>query len=247
MSVLKDFEHRLEAILEGFFAKQFKSGVQPVEIAKKLVREMDSNRTISVSKLYVPNHYTILISEPDAERIKPFEKTLVSEFQSFLISHAKKEGYELLGRPQIAVKAAPRLSLGEVLIESTLESIESREFEVEKKAEGTHALQPKDKIELAGEAYLIRFGPGGETRFSLSDPVIKIGRSADNHIVIADPNVSRYHARIESAGAEHLIKDLKSTNGTFVNGARIGEHVLKNGDTIAIGTTKLHFRRDAGV
>ncbi|NCO65094.1 MAG: hypothetical protein COW32_07010 [Candidatus Aquicultor secundus] len=230
MSVLKDFEHRLEALFEGFFAKQFKSGIQPVEIAKKLVREMDAHRTISVSKLYVPNRYSILISEADAERIKPFETTLVSEFQSFLIAHAKKEGYELLGRPQIAIKAVPRLSLGEVLIESTLES---REPGVEK--------------EGAGDAYLVRSGAGGETKFLLADTTIKIGRAADNHIIISDPNVSRYHARIESVGAQHLIKDLESTNGTFVNGAKVDERRLKNGDTIAIGTTKLYFRREAGV
>ncbi len=244
MSVLKDFEHRLEALFEGFFAKQFKSGVQPVEIAKKLVREMDAHRTISVSKLYVPNRYSILISEADAERIRPFETTLVSEFQSFLMAHAKKEGYELLGRPQITIEAKPKLSLGEVIIESTLES---RESGPEKVVDGTRIMKPGSDLAPQGDAYLIRSGAGGETKFLLTGPVIKIGRAADNHIIIPDPNVSRYHAKIESVEGQHLLKDLGSTNGTFVNGAKAGERRLKNGDTVAIGTTKLYFRREAGV
>ncbi len=244
MSVLKDFEHRLEALFEGFFAKQFKSGVQPVEIAKKLVREMDAHRTISVSKLYVPNHYSILLSEADAGRIQPFETTLVSEFQSFLMAHAKKEGYELLGRPQITIEARPKLSLGEVIIESTLES---RESGAEKAVDGTRIMKPSGGLALQGDAYLIRSSPGGETKFLLTEPVIKIGRAADNHIIIPDPNVSRYHARIEGIGGQHLLKDLESTNGTFVNGAKVDERRLKNGDAVAIGTTKLYFRRETGV
>ncbi|MBI4734247.1 MAG: DUF3662 domain-containing protein, partial [Rubrobacteridae bacterium] len=99
MSLLKDLEQRFETLFEGFFTRQFKSGVQPVEIAKKLSREMDGHRAIGVSKIYVPNHYIIHLNVQDAERLKPFERTLIGELQTFLLEHAHKEGYELLERP----------------------------------------------------------------------------------------------------------------------------------------------------
>lgn len=244
MSLLREFEQKLEAVLEGFFARQFKSGVQPIEIAKKLVRSMDANRTISVSKLYVPNRYTILLSENDLEKLKPFEKTLVKELQGFLLAHARKEGYELLGRPQIELKGAPELSLGEIIIESSLESrdIEPEElewFEAPRRATaGTGA---------SGAAYIVMVGAGTEKKFLLSGSNVKIGRSSDNHIVIPDPNASRRHAEIVNEGTRYFLKDLGSTNGTYVNGSKVKERDLKDGDKIAIGATKFYFRREAGV
>lgn len=244
MSLLRDLEQRLESLFEGFFAKQFKSGVQPVEMAKKLVREMDNNRTISVSKLYVPNHYTILISEADAERIAQFEKNLVGEFQSFLISHAKKEGYDLVGRPLIEFESTPRLSLGEIIITSALES---REAEPVETIERTRVVLPQRSTQPTRKAYLVRFSDHGETRIELAGHTTRIGRSADNHIVVPDPNVSRHHAQIESTAAGFVLRDLESTNGTLVNGAKVAEHALRVGDTVAIGTTKFAFRREPGV
>ncbi|MBE0447340.1 MAG: DUF3662 domain-containing protein [Actinobacteria bacterium] len=244
MSLLRELEQRLEALFEGFFTRQFKSGVQPVEIAKRLTRAMDGNRTISVSKIYVPNRYTIIVSAADAEKLKPFERTLISEFQSFLISHAKKEGYEIVGRLEIELKEDPGRSLGELVIES---SLESRDTGPEAAIEGTRVITPETALAGTKRAYLIRVGPGGETKYALTTHSFKIGRAPDNDIIIPDPNVSRHHAHIESISARHVLKDLNSTNGTLVNGTRVNEHTLKEGDIIVIGTTKFRFRREYGI
>ncbi len=243
MSLLREFEQRIESLLEGFFTRQFKSGVQPVEIAKKLVREMDAHRSISVSKVYVPNHYVIVTSEKDAEKLKPFEKTLISEFQNFLVSHAKKEGYDLLGLPQIEFKNSPKLLLGEIVIESYLES---REVDTAKTG-GAKMVETDVDLGAKKDAYLVRADADKETRLLLTAISTKIGRASDNQIVIPDPNVSRYHARVENLGSRYILKDLASTNGTFVNGTKVDERILKNGDVIMIGTTKLQFRRESGV
>ncbi|MCL6471492.1 MAG: DUF3662 domain-containing protein [Firmicutes bacterium] len=240
MSLLRDFEQRIESLLEGFFVRQFKSGVQPVEIAKKLVREMDTHRSISVSKVYVPNRYTIIISEKDAERLKPFEKTLISEFQDFLLTHAKREGYEIVGTPRIDFNSSPELTLGEIIIKSSLESRDTAASQVDAKAH--RKTQPIEK-----HVYLLRAGGGSDSKFLLPETTTKIGRSSDNSIVIPDPNVSRHHATVEKIGSQYILKDLDSTNGTFVNGMRVGERILKHGDVITIGTTKLQFRRESGV
>jgi len=243
LSLLREFEQKLEAVLEGFFTRQFKSGVQPIEIAKKLVRSMDANRTISVSKLYVPNRYTILLSENDLEKLKPFEKTLVTEFQGFLLAHARKEGYELLGRPKIELEGTPELSLGEIIIEN---SLESRGIDLEELEWFEPSRERPAEVD-SGAAFIVMIGAGTEKKFLLSGSNVKIGRSSDNHIVIPDPNASRRHAEIVNEGAKYLLKDLGSTNGTYVNGSKIKERELKDGDKIAIGATKFYFRREAGV
>jgi len=241
LSLLRELEQRLESLLEGFFTRQFKSGVQPVEIAKKLTRAMDGNRTISVSKIYVPNHYIVLLNADDAEKFRPFEKTLISEFQAFLASHAKREGYELIGRPKIEFEVDPDLLLGELAIKSILES---REAGPEEAIDGTRILRP-GPISIEEERfYLVRVGPGGETRILLTGDSIGIGRAPDNTIVVPDPNVSRYHARIESTAAGYMLKDLNSTNGTLINGTKVYEQSLREGDIITVGTTRLHFRRE---
>lgn len=243
MSLLRELEQRLEALFEGFFTRQFKSGVQPVEIAKKLTREMDAHRTVSVKKVYVPNRYVIYMSPEDAEKLRPFAATLITELRGFLMAHAKKEGYELVGRPAIELKADERLKLGELALKS---SLESRGESPAEEPEST-TVRPPAKPAAARHAFLVRAERGGETKFQLTGRTVGIGRAPDNAVVIPDPNVSRHHASIEHAGAEYVLRDQGSTNGTFVNGVKVGERALKEGDTIVIGTTRLHFRRERRV
>jgi hypothetical protein len=241
VSLLKDLEQRFETIFEGFFARQFKSGVQPVEIAKKLSREMDEHRTIGVSKVYVPNHYIIHLNAKDAERLKPFERTLISELQSFLVEHARKEGYVLLERPLLEFLQSDKLTLGELRVESRIASPASDNQE---EIEQTSVKPPAtgEQMHKNRQPYLILVDPFGETVIKIEERVIDIGRSSENRIAIDDPNVSRQHAAIEEKNGRWTISDLESTNGTFVNGARIKKHVLRNGDTITIGITKLQYR-----
>jgi hypothetical protein len=253
VSLLKDLEQRFETLLEGFFARQFKTGVQPVEIAKKLSREMDTHRTISVSKVYVPNKYVIHVSVQDSERLKPFERTLLSELQSYLLEHAAKEGYNLVERPRLELKSTDDLILGQLRIESSLTSPRTdnaENIDTGKDAKSIDAFQNIDKTLVKTpsqtsqrQVYLVRIDPSGETVIPIVGGYISIGRSEENTVIIEDPNVSRQHALVEKTDGRFIIRDLESTNGTFVDGSRIEKHALHNGDTITIGTTKLQFRR----
>jgi predicted component of type VI protein secretion system len=254
VSLLKDLEQRFETLLEGFFARQFKTGVQPVEIAKKLSREMDTHRTISVSKVYVPNKYIIHVSVQDNERLKPFERTLLSELQSYLLEHAAKEGYNLVERPRLELKSTDDLILGQLRVESSLTSPcadNAENIDKVKSAEKSmDAFQNIDKTLVKTpsqtnrrQVYLVRIDPSGETVIPVVGEYISIGRSEENTVIIEDPNVSRQHALVEKKDGRFIIRDLESTNGTFVDGCRVEKHALHNGDTITIGTTKLQFRR----
>src|SRR3954452_8140443 len=100
MSVLRSIESKLESLFEGVFGRAFRANVQPVELARKLVKEMDEHRNVSVSRVYVPNEYTIYLSPADREQFKDFEFSLLEELQEYLAAHARREDYVLLSPPR---------------------------------------------------------------------------------------------------------------------------------------------------
>src|SRR3954451_3252941 len=101
MSVLRNIEHKLERLFEGVFGRAFRTHVQPVELARKLAKEMDEHRSVSVSRVYVPNEYTIFLSNGDRQQFVSYEGSLVGELQEYLTEHARREGYALLTPPRV--------------------------------------------------------------------------------------------------------------------------------------------------
>ena len=77
MSVLRSIESKLESLFEGVFGRAFRSNVQPVELARKLVKEMDDHRSVSVSRVYVPNEYTVYLSPGDRDQFADYEDSLL--------------------------------------------------------------------------------------------------------------------------------------------------------------------------
>src|SRR5437899_3443373 len=105
MSVLRNIESKLESLFEGVFGRAFRANVQPVELARKLVKEMDDHRMVSVSRVYVPNEYTIYLSLEDREQFESYEASLRVELQEYLAEHARREGYVLLSPPTVLVES----------------------------------------------------------------------------------------------------------------------------------------------
>src|SRR5205814_4621761 len=99
MSVLRTIESKLESLFEGVFGRAFRSNVQPVELARKLVKEMDDHRSVSVSRVYVPNEYTIYLSPADRDQFADYEDSLCEELGDYLTEHARRERYVLLTTP----------------------------------------------------------------------------------------------------------------------------------------------------
>ncbi len=112
MSVLRTIESKLESLFEGVFGRAFRTNVQPVELARKLVKEMDDHRTVSVSRVYVPNEYTIYLSPPDREQFADFEDSLRDELQDYLTEHARRESYVLLTLGTVKLETDADLDLG---------------------------------------------------------------------------------------------------------------------------------------
>ena len=111
--VLRSLEQKLESLLEGVFGRAFKANVQPVELARKLAKEMDEHRTISVSRVYVPNEYVLYLSTGDREQFSGYEASLLGELQEYLIEHARREGYALLTQPRVLMETDSDLQIGE--------------------------------------------------------------------------------------------------------------------------------------
>src|ERR671920_1771009 len=104
MSVLKSIEAKIEGLFEGVFGRAFRTHVQPVELARKLAKEMDDHRTISVSRVYVPNEYTVYLSPEDREQFESYEASLKGELQDYLAEHARREQYALMTPPRVLME-----------------------------------------------------------------------------------------------------------------------------------------------
>jgi hypothetical protein len=248
MSVLKSLESKIAGLVEGAFGRAFRSEVRPVEIARKLVREMEEHRAVSVSKTYVPNEYAVYLSPADRERFGDYEDALVGELAGYLLEHARAEKLALLSRPRVEFRTDERLALGEFGIQARLvrppedaaakpEQGEAGHTMIYKAQREPEPLNPHVPQHLRRALVLV-----DGKRMVVNAEGAVLGRSRDCDIVLGDANVSRHHAEIRPAGEGWTIADLGSTNGVLVNGRRVrGAVPLAAGDQVELGTSTLRF------
>jgi hypothetical protein len=250
VSVLRSLEEKLAGLVEGTFSRAFKSEVRPVEIARKLAREMDQHKVVSLSRTYVPNEYTVWLSERDREQFSGYEEDLREELAAYLLEHARRERVSLITRPEIDFRTDERLRLGEFGIQARLVRHDDERGEPVRADEGhTQVYSTADRIserlaephprraraQLRHEGRAIILGSQG----------VVLGRSRECDVVLEDENVSRRHAEVRPSGGSWIVRDLGSTNGVKVNGRRIdGPQSLHAGDRIRLGLSDLIFEED---
>jgi hypothetical protein len=249
MSVLRNLESKLQGLVEGTFSRAFKSEVRPVEIARKLAREMEDNKVVSLSRTYAPNEYAVWLSEEDREQFSGYEDELRRELSGYLLEHARREKIALLSRPAISFKTDDRLRLGEFGIQARLvrpDEDPSSEAPIQGDEGHTQVYTVSERLSKPLQApdhrrRSARLRIQGRTAIVPSEGGV-LGRSRDCELVVDDPNVSRQHAEVRPSGAQWTVRDLGSTNGIKVNGRRVtAAQSLKHGDTIELGTTKIVF------
>jgi hypothetical protein len=250
MSVLRNLEAKLGGLVEGAFGRAFKSSVQPVELAHKLAKEMEDNQMVSVSRVYVPNHYRIFLSPQDRQQFSSYEAALRKELSDYLLEHARQEGLALTSRPQIELHTDERLELGEFGIQAQLLAGPEPE-PAEAAPAGPSAGDFGHTMVYSPDREVRRLEPepdrrqallvGDGRRSVLSGSVAVIGRSRECDVVVSDPNVSRRHAELRHGPEGWSVADLGSTNGVKVNDRRVEEAALRPGDRIRIGVTDLTF------
>ena len=247
--MLRNLESKIAGLVEGTFSRAFKSEVRPVEIARKLAREMDEHRVASISRTYVPNEYAVWLSPRDREHFEGYEEELRAELAGYLLEHARSERVALLTAPRIEFKTDERLRLGEFGIQARLvrpaddpdtdppgqgdyghTMVHSTADRVAEPLAEPHPRRATAKLRLDGRTTIVP--AEGAT----------LGRSRDCEVVVDDPNVSRRHAEVRPSGGRWTVRDLGSTNGIKINGRRVeGAQSLHAGDTIEMGTSRLTF------
>jgi hypothetical protein len=248
MSVLRNLESKLATLVEGTFSRAFKSEVRPVEIARKLTREMEEHKVQSLSRVYAPNEYAVWLSPDDRKQFEGYESDLATELSGYLMEHARRERIALVTAPKISFRTDDRLRLGEFGIQARLVKPAEDESRPPSQGDEGHTMVYTASERLAeplrepdhrrGSARL-RY-EGKTTVLTAGGGVI--GRSRDCDVQLQDQNVSRRHAEVRPSGGSWIVRDLGSTNGVKVNGRRIqGPQSLKRGDTIELGTARVTF------
>lgn len=247
MSVLRNLEAKIENLVQGMFSRAFKSHVQPVELAHKLAKEMEEHKSVSVSRVYVPNEYYVYLSSADREQFSSYEAALKNELAEYLLDHAREQGLALIARPSITFKTDNRLRLGEFGIQPQMVR-SPEEGQAPEPAEAGHTMiysaqqapaqsQEPSPQDIERQALLV----GEGKRTPLTAGRVMIGRSHDCDLILDDPNVSRRHAEVRQEGGDWVVADLGSTNGVKVNGRRVDEATLEPGDELTLGVSKLSF------
>ena len=223
MGLLDRFEQRVDRMVNGAFAKAFKAEVQPVELAAALQRELDERAAIvSRGRTVVPNIFTVSLATEDFDRLTVYAETLQVELEGLAREYAEEQRYTFLGPVAVTMQLNDQLDTGMFDIGS----------------EARAAASARHRGSAFTSATLVA-APGSE--YPLGKGTTRLGRGADADIRIDDPGVSRHHCDIV-IGSDAVLRDLGSTNGTFVDGVQVNERVLRDGSSIKLGSTSLTFR-----
>jgi hypothetical protein len=252
MSVLRNLESKIADLVEGTFGRVFRSEVRPVELARGLVKEMEQHKTVSVSRVYVPNEYVVWLSPEDRGRFEGVEHEIGDELGAYVLEHARREKLALVSRPQVSFDTDDNLRLGEFGIQARLvravadaaqpaaeqgdhghTMVYSTSDRLREQLDQPRGPAPTGRAMVLAEGKRMAIGPGGAV----------IGRSRECAVTLGDPNVSRRHAEIHPDGqGGWFIEDLGSTNGVKVNGRQITSATpLEPGDRIGLGTSDIRF------
>ncbi len=218
--VLRNLEDRLERLVEGTFARIFRTGLQPVEVGRRLVKLLDANRTLDVrGRAIGPNRFVVEVSPQDHERFAQIQESLISELRATVRSHAQDGNVRFMGPVLIELVEAEDLRVGMFRVDPRFDET------------STEAVPPSF-IEL----------PDGR-RIALGKEPATIGRLPESTVVLTDPNASRHHAELRADGDSYELVDLDSTNGSKVNGSKVHRQLLADGDLLTFGTITIAFRQ----
>ena len=269
MNPLKSLETTIANLVEGGFGRLFRAEVRPLELARKLAREMDEHRTASLSNVYAPNEYSVWLSPQDRARYEGVEREVIDELCAYLLEHARREELILPSPPLISFHIDDHLALGEFGIQARLVRPDGRSDEPPRQPEPDKPIPPSPPEEH-GQTMIystsarrdgVPARPGGDPidqaharraprallavggrRLIVPPGGGTIGRSRDCDVVLEDAGASRRHAEIRPLPDGWTLRDLDSTNGVRVNGQPLrGAQALRPGDRVEIGSTEIVF------
>jgi hypothetical protein len=253
MAGLSTIERFLERLFERPAARLFHARIQPVQVQRRIERAMETERLSGADRTLVPNVFTVRLHPDDLEPLRAIAASLVAELADAALAFARRHAYTVLDRPRVDLVADPAVDTGEIRVDTGWIDRAGRA--------GAEALAATDAAEAGVEEPSVRHdetmvfhpptpplpravlrvvGPDrGERRVALESHVVTIGRASDNGLVLADARASRHHVRLQVRQGRLVLTDLGSTNGTRVNGVRVDEVALGEGDRIELGDSTL--------
>lgn len=257
MGFFSGLEGGLEKYIEGFFRDKFRGRVQPLEIARKLAREMRDRKRVSVNLVYAPNEYEVYLNPEDWGPLSYLAGALSGELQDYLVGKAEEKDLTLVAPTRVKFFEDGDLKPGQIRVEGKFGSPvavsgdtprdmggPAPEFEDTLSYRPSRDTAPVPVIRQTGYALEVMEGPLAGKSFRLEGFPVVLGRRDSCDIVLPDASVSRRHARIEPQKGNWVVTDLGSSNGTFVNGVRIESTALSPGDSVKLGATLCAFKVD---
>ncbi|MFP5308885.1 MAG: FhaA domain-containing protein [Actinomycetes bacterium] len=255
MGVLQDFERRLEGAVEGFFARAFRAGLQPVELAKALQRYAADTQHVTSDGVVVPNVYRFTVSPKDAERLSTFGDALRAELAEVVVRTAEERRWRLRGPAVVRLETSDEVDYGRYELRGRVEAISGDAAPAAAAAPRTSApaaaASPAAAAPPAGATTVqpaveaipkVKVVSGGQARsVRLVGERMVAGRVGTHAIPLSDTTVSRDHAAFVLRDGAWWVVDLGSTNGTKVNGTRTTEQQLAHGDRVELGEAVLQY------
>lgn len=230
MNVITQFETFIERLMERTFARAAHSQLQPVEIGKRLSRAMEAEQSVGMEGVLVPNMYEVFLSPEDYEHYEAARRSMARNLEAHLARVARQRRFQMMARPVVRLDVDESLSPGDVRVQLSLQDVDQSTRDQFQHT----AILPQMNGPLPTGPLTPSLLWDGKTFAVLRSPT-RVGRLADNDIVLNDKRVSRHHAEVVERGGRWMVRDTGSTNGTAVNGKVIREAILKPGDTISLG------------
>lgn len=251
MKFFRNLETFFQTYIEGFFDKKFSSGLQPVEIGKQIVRRMETERFVGINHIYVPNSYTVFLSQQDYDRLYPYWRAISEELAVFVAHKATDREYTIQGSPVISLNLDSSLAAGKFRVDSkftekvSADDEKTADVDLEKELSDTRVFKKVDaplasRTRLSGMLTVIE-GIDAGLALDIGVNRINIGRREGNELPLTDMNTSRLHAYVVFEEGGHILLDAKSLNGTYANGQRITRKRLSDGDRIKLGNTTILY------
>lgn len=241
---IRKLEELFEKNIEGFFSAKFGGELQPVEIAKRLSKEMEKDKTVGVSQVYVPNQFSVFLSKADYERLTPYGQAIRDEIAAYVAEEAKRKKYTIVGKPMIDIFTDSSLQQGRFTVASHYTEPIPEEPSVSGPKNAISDTQVFAKVGMPVRKSVcitglltVVSGLDAGLQTEIGTDRVNIGRWESNELPMTDMNTSRLHAYISYEEGGHMLYDAKSLNGTYVNSHRITRKRLKNGDKIKMGNT----------
>lgn len=240
MKGLERFEAFAEQLLEGSLSRWAGGRLEPVEIAKRLAREMDAHQQVGAGKVFVPNQYQVYLNPATLKEFQPFRGALEDELGNYLAEVADRRQLSFVDRPRVTLQEDTAVRPGDMRVSSQLTDAQGTALGG---ANMTQELQVAAiRSAAAASGTLTAWLYDGQRQIPVRSARFSMGRALDNDLVLEGVGVSRHHAQVEHRHSRYILRDLNSTHGTLVNGQPIQEVLLRDGDTITLGGLRLTFR-----